>query len=72
MTTSTAAEAAVPGAEAPRHSPALAAATPLDRGTPRSRTANKVILAVGLLWTLVPLVWMLLSSFKSKTDVTAP
>jgi multiple sugar transport system permease protein len=69
MTTST---AAVPGTEGPRRSPVLAAATPLDRGTPRSRTAGKVILAVGLLWTLVPLVWMLLSSFKSKTDVTSP
>jgi len=28
-------------------------------------------IAVALLWTLVPLVWMAISSFKNQTDVTA-
>ena len=31
-----------------------------------------VLLVVLLLWTLVPIVWMLLSSFKSLTDVLSP
>lgn len=31
-----------------------------------------VVVAMFLLWTLVPLLWMLLSSFKSPTDVTSP
>jgi len=60
-----------PGASAGRPS-ALAQANPMDRGSARSRLVTRVVLGIGLLWTLVPLVWMLLSSFKSKTDVTAP
>ena len=31
-----------------------------------------VLLVLLLLWTLVPIVWMLLSSFKSLTDVLSP
>jgi multiple sugar transport system permease protein len=54
-----------------RRPTALEAANPLDRGTLRTRLANRLVLAVGLAWTLVPLAWMLLSSFKSRTDVTA-
>ncbi|NUW31811.1 carbohydrate ABC transporter permease [Nonomuraea sp. SMC257] len=60
----------------PRHPPVSAA----PRGTPQSpleetgrgtRWAVWVILALFMLWTLVPLVWMLMSSFKNRTDVTA-
>jgi multiple sugar transport system permease protein len=54
-----------------RRPTALEAADPLDRGTRGSRLTNRLVLAVGLAWTLVPLVWMLLSSFKSKTEVTS-
>lgn len=42
----------------------------------RNRVVAKLvlvlILSVFALWTLVPLVWMLLSSFKSSADVTSP
>ena len=57
--------------------PASTAAQPsaggaaLDR---RSRPATllvAVVLVVALLWTLVPLAWMVLSSFKGSADVTA-
>jgi len=61
-----------PTEASPTRPSALHQANPMDRGTARSRVLTKVVLGVGLLWTLVPLVWMLLSSFKSKTDVTAP
>ncbi|GAA0898556.1 carbohydrate ABC transporter permease [Pseudonocardia zijingensis] len=36
-----------------------------------SRVAVAVVLAATLLWTLVPLVWMVLGSFKSQADVTS-
>jgi multiple sugar transport system permease protein len=45
--------------------------SPLERGSRRSRVLAWVLLAVGLFWTLVPLVWMLASSLKSDADVTA-
>ena len=35
------------------------------------RIGSKVLVAVVLLWTLVPLVWMLLSSVKPAEDLTA-
>jgi multiple sugar transport system permease protein len=44
--------------------------SPLDRGSRASRLAIRLVLAVALVWTLVPLVWMVLSSFKSKADAT--
>ncbi|MGW0227113.1 carbohydrate ABC transporter permease [Actinopolymorpha singaporensis] len=50
---------------------ATAPTSPLERGTKSSRTLAWVLLAVGLVWTLVPLVWMLSSSLKSKADVTS-
>jgi multiple sugar transport system permease protein len=43
----------------------------LERRSPASRVAVGVLLAVAMAWTLVPLVWMVLSSFKSSADVTA-
>lgn len=46
-------------------------AGPLERGTRRSRVTVWVVVALGLVWTLVPLLWMVLSSFKSSADVTA-
>jgi multiple sugar transport system permease protein len=36
-----------------------------------SSAAVYVLLAVALLWTLVPLVWMVAGSFKNSSDVTA-
>lgn len=50
---------------------ATAPTSPLERGTKSSRTLAWVLLAVGLVWTLVPLLWMLSSSLKSKPDVTS-
>jgi multiple sugar transport system permease protein len=47
------------------------AVSPLERGSTRTRIGIWLVLGFGLLWTLVPLVWMVLSSFKSSTDVTA-
>ena len=41
------------------------------RGGAGSRIGLKVLLAVILLWTLVPLLWMLMSSFKPTEDLTA-
>ncbi len=46
-------------------------ASPLERGTRRARVIVWIVLAVGLVWTLVPLLWMLTSSFKSDQDVTS-
>jgi multiple sugar transport system permease protein len=65
---------ASPGAagSSPRPAARLDSTSPVDRGTVRSRTAIKAIVALALAWTLVPLLWMLLSSFKSRTDVTSP
>ncbi|GAA0513277.1 ABC transporter permease [Saccharopolyspora subtropica] len=45
--------------------------SPLERGSSRLRLGVWLVLGAGLLWTLVPLLWMLLSSFKSTADVTA-
>ncbi|MCI2421608.1 carbohydrate ABC transporter permease [Saccharopolyspora sp. K220] len=45
--------------------------SPLERGSRRLRLSVWLVLGVGLLWTLVPLAWMVLSSFKSTADVTA-
>jgi multiple sugar transport system permease protein len=45
--------------------------SPLNRGSRRSRLAIRIGLGVGLVWALVPILWMVLSSFKSSTDVTA-
>ena len=35
------------------------------------RVLVRVALAVALVWTVVPLVWMVLSSLKSSNDLTA-
>lgn len=43
----------------------------LDRTGRRTGVVVGLVLAVMLAWTLVPLVWMVLSSFKSGADVTA-
>lgn len=43
--------------------------SPLERGNTRTRITVWLILGIGLLWTLVPLAWMVLSSFKSSTDL---
>ncbi|GAA4622036.1 carbohydrate ABC transporter permease [Actinoallomurus vinaceus] len=45
--------------------------SPLEAASRRSRWGVALIIAVAMLWTLVPLVWMLLSSFKNRKDVTA-
>ncbi|GLZ11906.1 binding-protein-dependent transport systems inner membrane component [Actinomadura sp. NBRC 104425] len=45
--------------------------TPLERGSLRSRVAAAVTVAVALVWTLVPLAWMALSSVKPSEQVTA-
>ncbi|MBX6769789.1 MAG: carbohydrate ABC transporter permease, partial [Actinomadura rubrobrunea] len=46
-------------------------AAPIDRGSRRSRVAATAVVAVGLVWTLVPLAWMALSSVKPSEQVTA-
>ncbi|MGP4019688.1 carbohydrate ABC transporter permease [Saccharopolyspora sp. 5N708] len=45
--------------------------SPFERGSRRLRLTVWLVLGIGLLWTLVPLLWMVLSSFKSTADVTA-
>ncbi|MEU6083006.1 carbohydrate ABC transporter permease [Streptomyces sp. NPDC047108] len=47
-------------------------AAPLQRGTRVSRILVRVLVAVALVWTLVPLGWMALSSVKPAGEVTAP
>jgi multiple sugar transport system permease protein len=42
-----------------------------SRSAPAQRTLVIVALAVALVWTLVPLVWMVLSSFKPTSALTA-
>jgi multiple sugar transport system permease protein len=42
------------------------------RDTPLKRTILYALLALVLLWTLVPILWMLLSSFKSDSDILSP
>ncbi|MFP5347103.1 MAG: carbohydrate ABC transporter permease [Actinomycetes bacterium] len=54
-------------------------AAPADEGTVAaihkrstgSRVAVAIAIVVTLLWTLVPLLWMLMGSFKNSTDVTS-
>lgn len=46
-------------------------ASPLERGTTKARVIVWIVLAVGLVWTLVPLLWMFTSSFKNDQDVTS-
>lgn len=41
------------------------------RGHPVSTTARWVLIALMLAWTLVPIVWMVLSSFKPTNAITA-
>ncbi|MFJ8811488.1 carbohydrate ABC transporter permease [Amycolatopsis thermoflava] len=43
----------------------------IDRTPLRARLGVRAVVIVGLLWTLVPLVWMVASSLKSDVDVTA-
>ncbi len=45
--------------------------SPIERGSRRSRVGVWVVITVGLVWTLVPLLWMVLSSFKNTADVTS-
>jgi multiple sugar transport system permease protein len=42
-----------------------------QRSGPASQLVVYAALAVALLWTLVPLAWMLMGSFKNSADVTA-
>ncbi|WP_030261349.1 carbohydrate ABC transporter permease [Streptomyces violens] len=44
----------------------------LERGTRTARWTVRVLVLVALVWTLVPLGWMLLSSLKATGEVTAP
>ncbi|WP_432095482.1 carbohydrate ABC transporter permease [Streptomyces sp. bgisy100] len=44
---------------------------PLERGTRTSRTTVRIVVAVALVWTLVPLGWMFLSSVKPTAAVTS-
>jgi multiple sugar transport system permease protein len=66
-----------PAAGAQRNGRAVTAAprgtpqTPLEATSRSSRWIVALLLAVAMLWTLVPLLWMLLSSFKNRADVTA-
>lgn len=56
--------------------------TAVQAGQPRQRSrtgravASRLLLALGmaaaLLWTIVPVAWMLMGSFKNPTDVTSP
>lgn len=45
--------------------------SPLDRTGAGTRIVILVVLVLALLWTLVPLVWMVLSSFKPATAITS-
>lgn len=45
--------------------------SPIERGSRRSRVGVWVVITIGLVWTLVPLLWMVLSSFKNTADVTS-
>lgn len=44
---------------------------PIDRTTRRARLGIGLVLLLALLWTLVPLAWMALSSLKTDADVTS-
>ncbi|GAB2674532.1 carbohydrate ABC transporter permease [Thalassiella azotivora] len=43
----------------------------IEKRSGRSRVVVAVVLTLVLLWTLVPLAWMVMASFKSSADVTA-
>jgi multiple sugar transport system permease protein len=43
----------------------------IHRQSTGSRVGVVVVVVLAMLWTLVPLLWMLLGSFKSSADVTA-
>ncbi|MET8006550.1 carbohydrate ABC transporter permease [Nonomuraea glycinis] len=45
--------------------------SPLEESGRGTRWVVAIVVVVAMLWTLVPLLWMLLSSFKNSTDVTA-
>lgn len=45
--------------------------SPLERIGPGARAGVWLVLGLGLVWTVVPLLWMVLSSFKSSADITA-
>lgn len=45
--------------------------SPLEESSRRSRWIVAILLVLALLWTLVPLIWMVMSSFKNSKDVTA-
>ncbi|QGK70766.1 ABC transporter permease subunit [Allosaccharopolyspora coralli] len=51
--------------------PGATLVSPIERGSRRSRIGIWIVIGLGLVWTLVPLLWMLLSSFKNTTDVTS-
>jgi multiple sugar transport system permease protein len=44
---------------------------PMDRSSGKAKLVIRIVLIVGLLWTIIPLAWMVLSSFKSSLDVTS-
>ncbi|MEV1243741.1 carbohydrate ABC transporter permease [Nonomuraea sp. NPDC050022] len=47
------------------------AQSPLEESSRRTRWLVTLLIVLALLWTLVPLVWMLMSSFKNAEAVTA-
>ncbi|WP_198671817.1 carbohydrate ABC transporter permease [Desertihabitans aurantiacus] len=59
-------------ADAPARPPKRSTGLSFDQKmTPGGTVVTWVVLGVFLLWTLIPLVWMLLGSFKGGDDVTA-
>jgi multiple sugar transport system permease protein len=77
MTTSKTPPRTVPAQRTRSDRPAVVAAprgvpqSPLEASSRRSKWLVGFGLALALAWTLVPLLWMLLSSFKNRADVTA-
>lgn len=59
-----------PGTD-PEHLP-TSTVSPLDRSGPGLTVVKIVVIIVAMAWTLVPLLWMVLSSFKNDIDATAP
>lgn len=63
---------ATTGTSTPKAAPARAKApAAINRRSTGSRLAVGLVITVTMLWTLVPLAWMVMASFKSSTDVTA-
>lgn len=63
---------ATTGTSTPKAAPAKASApAAINRRSTGSRLAVGLVITVTMLWTLVPLAWMVMASFKSSTDVTA-